>query len=608
MDLQNILLITFLTYLTIKIASWFLRLLANKKKALHFGQIAKKKRAQRDQQIKEVVLPTLGISPSLQEKILNSDATSLLKMLKANEVTSEQILVSYFQRAITIGLDLGLLAEIIFTEALETARKYDQLRREKPSACQGLLFGLPMSIKDVFILKGTDTSAGVASKLFKPAQEDGLILKILKEEGAIPYLKSNVPQAVICTNINNNIYGQAMNPWDRERLASGSSGGEAGLIACRGSPLGIGNDYGGSLRTPPLYCGVVGFRPTSNRVTRAGTGPVSAVLDYTMNIRLATGPITKSVRDADLMMKVLLNSEAHNKATLTERDPVYLRKEWKDSNVQQAFKPLRIGYFKSTNMFPTTPANRRAVEEAAQALRNKGHELVEVEFPNIEEVALLFFESVSCEGQAEIISDALQGETPIEEHAGFHTVATLPNIVKRILSTAMDFVGERRLAATIRAAYKKNAAEYLKMVSRHIDTRAVFYKQWQDKKLDALLSPGTASPALKIGESKDLAYCCSYAFAMSVLDLPSGVLPVTVVKEGEDVYTKEMGIHNDMLYKALLKSMKGTVGLPIGVQISTLPWEDEKCIGVMLQLEEEIGFAKKHPYSALDEKNKKKWD
>ena len=605
MLLQDILLLSFFTYLTIKIASWFFRFLDNKKKAHHFDQIAKKKRAQRDQQIKDVVLPIVDISPSLREKLLNSDAIGLLEMLKAREVTSEQILISYFQRAITIGLDLALLAEINFAEALETARKYDQLRRENPSACHGLIFGLPMSIKDVFILKGTDTSAGVASKLFKPAQEDGFIVKILKEEGAIPYVTSNVPQAILCTNTNNHIYGQAMNPWDRERIPSGSSGGEAGLIACRASPFGIGNDLGGSLRTPPLYCGVVGFRPTSNRVTRIGTVAVSAIMDHTMNIQLATGPITKSVRDANLMMKVLLNSEAHNKATLAERDPVYLRKEWKDSDVQQAFKPLRIGYFKSMNLFPTTPANRRAVEEAAQALRSKGHELFEVDFPNFEEVALLFSESISCEGNAEVVFDALLGETPIEEHAVFRTVASLPNIVKRLLSAVMELAGEKRVAKTIRTAYKKDAAQYLKLISRFIDTRAAFYKTWQDKKLDALLSPGTATPALKIGGSRDSAFCCSYAYAMSVLDLPSGVLPVTVVKEGEDVYTREMAIHNDMMYKAIEKSMKGSVGLPIGVQISTLPWEDEKCIGLMLQLEEEVGFAKKHPYSALDEKIKK---
>ena len=79
-----------------------------------------------------------------------------------------------------------------------------------------------------------------------------------------------------------------------------------------------------------------------------------------------------------------------------------------------------------------------------------------------------------------------------------------------------------------------------------------------------------------------------------MLNLPTGAVPVTVVKVGEDRYPKEGSKYHDQMHNILAKSIEGSVGLPVGVQISTLTWEDEKCVGIMLQLEEAIGFSKKH--------------
>ena len=225
-------------------------------------------------------------------------------MLRSKEATSEQILVTYFKKASTVGMKLQLLTEINFDEALTRARECDRLRKENPSACKGLLFGLPMTIKDCFLLKGTDSCGGMAAKLYNPAKEDGLLVKLLKEEGAIPFIKSNIPQVMMTADSSNYIYGQAMNPWDKIRSVGGSSGGEAALIAARCAPMGIGNDIGGSIRIPPIFCGVIGFKPTAERVTQAGTMKNTPTLDNILNMRVATGPITKSSRDAGLLMKV----------------------------------------------------------------------------------------------------------------------------------------------------------------------------------------------------------------------------------------------------------------------------------------------------------------
>ena len=584
------------TVIVISLVSSAVTLIKNKIRSNQFAKIAKKKRTERDQQIKKISLPSVNISSSLKEKVLNSDATALLEMLKAQEVTSEQILITYFQRAITIGLDLELITELNFDEALVRARECDKLRKKNPSACRGILFGLPMSVKDAFVLKGTDCSGGMAAKLYNLAQEDGLLVKILKEEGAIPYIKSNIPQVMMTADSNNFIWGQARNPWSKMRSTGGSSGGEAALIAARCAPLGLGNDIGGSIRIPPIFCGVVGFKPTAERVTTAGTMKNTPTLDNILNMRVATGPIVKTARDANLLMKVLLNSEAHQKSKLSERDPYYTRQEWKDDLVQKDKKGLRIGYYKSVEFFPTSPANQRGVEEAAQALRKRGHEVFELDFPNIEDVIMMYLEVMSAEGGARMLTDPVKGETSIEDYDKLRLAASIPNVLRSPLKSLLGVLGEGRTGLLVDNARKKDSYQYSHLIERHNEVRKAFFKVWEEKKLDALLSPGYAYPANKIGTTKDVVLGACYAFIFNTLNMPTGTLPVTVVKEGEEVYPRENTKYHDFIYKKTVESMEGSAGLPIGVQISTLPWQEEKCIGVMLQLEEEVQFVKKHPY------------
>jgi len=577
-------------YLISSVFSW----LRKKSKASYYSKLAQKKRTQRDQYLKQLKLPSINISASLKDEILNSDSVALIEMLKSQKVTSEQILVTYFERACTIGLDLELLAEINFEEALTKARECDRQRKSNPNANQGILFGLPMSIKDCFRLKGTDATGGMACRLFKPDEEDGLLVKLLKSEGAIPYVKSNIPQVMMSNETKNFIWGEGKNPWDKGRTVGGSSGGEGGLVASRCSPLGLGNDIGGSIRIPAICCGVVGFKPTAERVTTAGTMKVVPLLDNLLNLRVATGPITKSVRDVNLLMKVLLNGKAHDTARLEEKDPYYIRKEWQEDLVLNKQKGLKIGYYKSCDFFPASPANQRAVEEAAEALRKQGHDVFEVEFPNIQEIIFLFFEICACEGECKFLSDGVQGENIVDDYDKVRLAASIPNSLRKVLSVLIDLVGEKRVAMLVDIARKRDAHEYFQLIDKQTLAKRKFFKVWEERKLDALLSPSFAYPAQKLGYAKDINLGACYTFVFNVLNIPTGAIPVTIVKEGEDDYPRELSKHHDLVYKKTLESMQGSKELPVSVQISTLPWQEEKCVNIMLQLEEAVQFAKKY--------------
>jgi len=467
MKLTTFLLYAAATLFVIKLTSFIFSLITSKAKAAKWAGLAKQKRSERDSKIKNINFPQLNISSPLQEKILNSDACGLIQMLRSNEVTSEQILVTYMQRASTIGMDLELLADVNYEEALAEAKRCDRLRKENPSACKGELFGLPMSVKDCFQLKGTVCTGGMACRVNDMTSEDGLLMKVLKGEGAIPYIKSNITQVMMTGETKNYIWGEAKNPWNKERTVGGSSGGEGGLIASRCSPLGIGNDIGGSIRIPAMSCGVGGFKPTAERTSTAGTMKVVPLMDNLLNLRVAVGPIAKSVRDVNLVMKSLLNGSAHKTAELRERDAYHVRKEWNEEVALSKPKQLRIGYFKALEFCPPSPANQRAVAEAVEALKKQGHELVEVEFPNSEELILIFIELFSCEGNAQFLHDGCQGEKIIEVYDHAVAGAKLPNWLRGTMKVLLTALGEGRSGKVAAVAGKKSAYEFLCLVERH---------------------------------------------------------------------------------------------------------------------------------------------
>ena len=117
---------------------------------------------------------------------------------------------------------------------------------------------------------------------------------------------------------------------------------------------------------------------------------------------------------------------------------------------------------------------------------------------------------------------------------------------------------------------------------------------WRQQGLDALIVPGLALPALPHGMSQLLMINCCYTFLTNLLNYPTGSVPITKVREGEDEYELSEGLFKDIFTAPAKKTMKGSLGLPVGIQVCTLPWEDEKCLRVMKEVETAVGF---HEYA-----------
>ncbi|NWZ20395.1 VDHAP protein, partial [Asarcornis scutulata] len=178
----------------------------------------------------------------------------------------------------------------------------DQLQKVKKQKEKGLLYGIPVSIKDHINCKGHVSSGGLVKLLGQVKEEDSVIVQVLKSQGAIPFVKTNIPQTMINYDCSNLIFGQTLNPLNHQKTPGGSSGGEGALIAGGGSILGIGSDVAGSIRLPSSFCGLCGLKPTGNRIRYSLTS-VPFSTHWTL------GPMARDVDSLALCMKALLCDE-----------------------------------------------------------------------------------------------------------------------------------------------------------------------------------------------------------------------------------------------------------------------------------------------------------
>ncbi len=190
-------------------------------------------------------------------------AAQIARRVARREVSALEVVQAHIARIEAVNGRLNAVVVPRFDEArTEAAAADDRLARGEPI---GPLHGVPITVKECFHLAGTPASIGLARRQHELSADDGLLVARLRKAGAIVLGKTNLPQLMIWHESDNPVYGRTNNPWDLGRTPGGSTGGEAAIIAARGSPLGLGNDLGGSIRVPCHFCGIHGFKPTSLR-------------------------------------------------------------------------------------------------------------------------------------------------------------------------------------------------------------------------------------------------------------------------------------------------------------------------------------------------------
>lgn len=586
-------------------------------KARAWSAVARRRCAMRDAAAQRPLPCGPAPPPREERRVYQMPAHAIADGVALGQLSASLVMAVFIRRARRFGHALNCVTEEIYAEAWAQAQALDAARaaptptptptnpcgrRRTPkqqhaaSPSPRVLEGVPISLKENFEYAGTDATCGLAARCFKPSAEDGLLVQLLKDAGAIPFVKTNVPQALLAFESTNRVYGKSLNAWDPLRTPGGSTGGEGGLLAARASPLAVGTDIGGSIRMPCNFSGLYGFKPTTTRVSKKGmTAPRLNNENGQTLISAVAGPLGTNVRDLSLVLRAWWDTDR-----MFEADPYVIPKRFDHATFASGRGPgaaCRIGLITTDRHFEVCGAVRRALDVAADGLRAQGHDVVATELPRDGwDIIRLYYRVMGADGGLHFMREALEGEGLAEMYREMNVAANLPDWLRALACFVLQSMGrEHRLTNLIGHARQKGVdARTLFRVNIELQRfQQAYVRFMRDEKLDALLLPVSALPATTHGKSTRMMYAAAYSFLPNILHWPAGVCPVTRVRADEQTYDISAlpKRQQDSLAAIAAEQIKGTAGLPVGVQLMTPPLQDELCLFLMAELERAVPFS-----------------
>jgi Asp-tRNA(Asn)/Glu-tRNA(Gln) amidotransferase A subunit family amidase len=459
-------------------------------------------------------------------EITFQSAVQMAEQIRAREISAMDLVDAHLARIEKLNPVLNAYVHVDADGARYAARAADgAIAAGKPL---GLLHGVPVSIKSSIEVAGLRCEAGTRLRSGFIAKQDAPLVARLRNAGAIVLGVTNTPELLMAWETDNLLYGRTNSPWDLDRTAGGSSGGEAAAIAAGMSAAGVGSDGGGSIRVPAHFSGICGLKPTPGRIPATGHFPESGGPFAMIGV---VGPMARTVADLKLLFEAMQGPDDGD----TCAAPVPLRQP-----DDALLKTLRIGYFEDDGRTPVTLETRAAVRTAAQALQDAGF-TVEPFRPEGLEEAREIWKKFFVKAGGMLIRPMFAGRE-----------SDVSPMLRQFLEWSAaepELGGDSLLSAWIRRDL----------------LRARFLLQVREYQI--LLCPAAAIPAFRHGErswqidGKKVEYLDAWSYTewFNLLGNPAAVVPVSHSPDG----------------------------LPIGVQLVGRPWEEEQVLAVAAALEKE---------------------
>ena len=396
----------------------------------------------------------------------------LQSLLRRREVSPREVIDALHARIEAVDREIDAYLSLDIDAAAKEAEKANV---DLP------LGGVPLAIKDIINVMGQPCTC--ASKILQGyrATYDATVIQKLRAAGAIPFGKTNLDEFAMGSSTENSAMKLTRNPWDLSRVPGGSSGGSAAAVAADAAFGALGSDTGGSIRQPAALSGVVGLKPTYGRVSRFGLVAFASSLDQ-------IGPLTKTVRDAALIMNAIAGHDPRDSTALNQSVPDYTAKLGND------LRGVRLGLPKEYMIEGIDPQVKAAIDAAVKQMSALGAEIIEVTLPNTEYAIAVYYVVATAEASANLarfdgVRYGYRAENPkdmLHLYGRTREEGFGPEVKRRII------LGTYVLSSGYYDAYYLRAQKVRELI------RNDFSKAFE--KVDALISPTSPVPAFKLGE------------------------------------------------------------------------------------------------------------
>lgn len=381
--------------------------------------------------------------------------------IESREVSPVEVTEQILQRIERLDPNLNAFLTVTADAARAAARTAEA--EISAGEYRGPLHGIPVAHKDLFDTAGVRTTAGSKIMAERVPTRDARVVEMMSAAGAVAVGKLGLHEFAFGGTSDNPHHGTIRNPWGNDRCPAGSSGGSGSAVAAGLTYAATGSDTGGSIRMPASFCGTVGLMPTYGRVSLDGAIPLSWTLDH-------AGPLTRTVRDAALMLQVISGYDPRDPTSERHEVPDYLE------GIEDGPRGLRIGVPQQYFWEATDEPVRDAVRAAIAALEQAGSTIVEVNFEKVQTYVA---------AAATII---------VAEAAAYHT----PWFPSRREEYGADVASLLQVGQSVPAPVYANAMRTL-AIARAGEADAVLH----DARVDVLAVPTTPLTAPTIEEARN---------------------------------------------------------------------------------------------------------
>ncbi|HEL8436605.1 TPA: Asp-tRNA(Asn)/Glu-tRNA(Gln) amidotransferase subunit GatA [Legionella pneumophila] len=408
---------------------------------------------------------------------------SLAQLSKAlhNREFSSVELTQHCINKIQSNKDLNAFISLDEDQALKEAQSADLVLK---SGERKPLTGIPMALKDLFCTKRLNTTC--ASKMLANFQApyDATIVTKFKQNGAIIIGKTNMDEFAMGSSNENSYFGSVKNPWDRERVSGGSSGGSAAAVAGNLVPFAIGSDTGGSIRQPAAFCGISGIKPTYGLVSRYGMVAFASSLDQ-------AGPFAKSAEDLAMILHCMAGFDSKDSTSVDRVIPDY------SAEIKNPVDKIRIGLPSCFFQPQVEKGIQDAIHDAVKLFENLGAEIIEIDL-KLQPLWVPCYYVIACAEASSNLSryDGIRfghrsksASTLIELITNSRSEGFGNEVKRRILT------GTHVLSSGFFDAYYLHAQKVRRLIRDELITTL--------NSVDVILGPTTPTTAFKLGEKID---------------------------------------------------------------------------------------------------------